>query len=382
LTLCGGHPRIAGRGHCETSAPWELLRRGHITVHYGGGSRLKDDLGRTTLEEIGGQPEDWERLLRELRRRRNPLRGRAEVLLIGCGSQHYLALTAAWVCRDVLRIPAEAAPASEFLAFPHFYRPRRQRSLVVLVSRSGKTTEVVQACECAREMGLRTLFLGAVEDAPLVGAADESVVFPYLNEKSICTTRATSGFLLALLWWCLEKWQRGKGWEALAGLPQAGRAVVEEAERVTCAVAEAVAPRAAAFLGSGALYGLAREGALKTNEMALIPTAAFHTLEYRHGPRSLAAPDVLVTGLVAHRSEMMLLEEARGLGARTFAIGDAGREVEWSLPLECELGHLARLPLYLMGLQMLGLQLARARGLDPDAPRHLTRYVDLTGGQQ
>jgi len=350
--------------------------------------RLSEELGRLTLEEIRAQPEDWARLLEELPKVRNPLRGRSAVLLIGCGSQFYLGLTAAWVMRSLLGLEAEAAPASEFLTFPKVYRPRRQRSLVILVSRSGQTTEVVEACERAKEMGLGTLFLGAVEDAPLASLAHESVVFPYVNERSIVTTRATSGFLIALLWWCLERAERGKARE-LQGLAEAGRAVEAGAEEVAAALAGALAPRAIAFLGCGPLYGLAREAALKSNEMALIPTAAFHSLEYRHGPKSLAARDVLVTGLVSQVSELTLLRELGGMGGRTLAIGDGSGEgdgVEWSVSLECELGRLARLPLYLLAVQNLGLALSRARGLNADTPRHLSRFVDLSkekeGGQR
>ena len=340
---------------------------------------MREELGRTTYQEIVSQPDDWARLTDELRRTRSPFRDVSQVVLIGCGSQYYIGLSVAWLLRVLLDVRAEAVPASEFLAFPEVHRPVRKRSLAVFVSRSGKTSEVVEACQRAREMGLRTLFLGAVQDSPLRSLADQSVVFPYLDEKGICTTKATSGFLLALLWWCLEATGRGKGRAALTGLAEAGRKMLPRAEEVTNALAEAFTPRAIAFLGSGPLYGVAREGSLKSNEMALIPTAAFHSLEYRHGPRSLVARDILVTGLVSREEEMALLDEVQGLGGRTFALCGGGTgPSEWRVGVDDTLEPLARLPLYLVGVQMLGLALSRARGLNADAPRHLSRYVDLT----
>jgi len=341
---------------------------------------VTENLGRATYEEILSQPDDWARLTDELRRGRSPFRDVSQVVLIGCGSQYYIGLSVAWLLRAVLGVRAEAVPASEFLAFPEVHRPARKRSLAVFVSRSGKTSEVVEACQRARQMGVRTLFLGAVEDSPLRSLSQQSVVFPYLDEKGICTTKATSGFLLALLWWCLEAAGRGKGRAVLAGLAEAGRRVLPQVQEVTNALAGAFTPRAIAFLGSGPLYGIAREGSLKSNEMALIPTAAFHSLEYRHGPRSLVARDILVTGLVSREQEMVLLSEVQALGGRALALCGAARpgSVEWRVDVDAGLEPFARLPLYLVGVQMLGLALSRARGLNADAPRHLSRYVDLT----
>ena len=340
---------------------------------------MTDALGLATAREIRAQPEDWARLLAQLPGLGNPFLGRSGMSIIGCGSQFYLSLAAAWACRDLLGLPAEAVPASEFVAYPRLHRPPGEAPLAVLVSRSGMTTEVVEACRQASAMGVETLFLGAVEDAPLAAMATRSVVFPFLHEESVCTTRSTSGFLLALLWWAVNTSPEGGGAEPMRSLPDAGRRLLGEAERTATEAAGAFIPRVVAFLGSGPLYGIAREGALKCNEMALVPTAAFHSLEYRHGPKALAAREVLVVGLVSRPEEQALLVEMGELGGRTLAIGEEGPGggIDWSVPVEGELGLVGRLPLYLVAVQTLGLAFSRARGLDADRPRNLSRFVDL-----
>jgi len=341
---------------------------------------VSDQLGRHTLEEIRAQPDDWGRLLDELPRMANPFAGRPELLLLGCGSQFYLGLSAAWAYSTLVGVRSQAVPASEFIAHPEVHRPRGERALVVLVSRSGRTSEVLEACERAREMGLKTFSLGSSPDAPLAQASHEAVVFPFLEERSVVTTRSTSGFLMALLFWAMELSRKSAGERRLAALPDAARSDIARAEQVTHSLARGLVPRAAAFLGSGPLYGIAHEGALKCNEMALLPTAAFHSLEYRHGPRSLVGQDILAVGLASRSEEMAVLREIKELGGRTLGVLPGQwheARAEWNLAIDVGTDTIAALPLYLTTVQVLGWSLAQAQGLDPDAPRHLTRYVDL-----
>src|SRR5438045_8469733 len=76
-------------------------------------------------------------------------------------------------------------------------------------------------------------------------------------------------------------------------------------------------------LGQGPFYGLACESALKLTEMSCSYGQSFHTLEFRHGPKSITAPETLVTFLLSesgYQSELEVLEAIKGLGATTVAI--------------------------------------------------------------
>src|SRR6202008_3461012 len=77
------------------------------------------------------------------------------------------------------------------------------------------------------------------------------------------------------------------------------------------------------FLGQGAHYWLAQEAALKVTEMSSSYAQAYHTLEFRHGPRSIAGPDTLITFFIsdaAEAEESLLVQELKALKAATLVV--------------------------------------------------------------
>ncbi|UCD37176.1 MAG: SIS domain-containing protein, partial [Fidelibacterota bacterium] len=139
------------------------------------------------------------------------------------------------------------------------------------------------------------------------------------------------------------------------------------------------------FLGQGPYYGLACEAMLKMKEMSLSVSEAYHSLEYRHGPKSLVDDNMLLTCLVSERArdeEKILLKEMKTLGARTLVICEqADPEIEsagdYLVELNSDLTDESRLILYMPFLQLLAYHNAVAKGLDPDNPKHLTQVVTL-----
>ena len=119
--------------------------------------------------------------------------------------------------------------------------------------------------------------------------------------------------------------------------------------------------------------GRAAEGALKLQEMGLTTTETYHPLEYRHGPISVADHRSLVIMLYhpdTRDQEEKLAAELSGFGALVLGFGGPG-----DLSLEIRGSDEVRGLVCLPALQLLGLELARTRGLDPRAPRHLTKVV-------
>jgi glucosamine--fructose-6-phosphate aminotransferase (isomerizing) len=129
------------------------------------------------------------------------------------------------------------------------------------------------------------------------------------------------------------------------------------------------------FLASGPVFGVASEGMLKLKEMSLTTSEAYHTLEFRHGPMSMCDRRAAVVALVTPerlRVERAVVEDVAKLGARTTTVGP-GQDV--ALPEGVPAW--ARPVLYLLPLQLLALERALAKGLDPDQPRHLTAVIHL-----
>ena len=142
-----------------------------------------------------------------------------------------------------------------------------------------------------------------------------------------------------------------------------------------------------AFLAQGALYPIASETALKIMESSSSYSQFFHTLEFRHGPKSIVSDKVLVGALLSetgYTEESAVLLEMKELGGCTLAIANQlSPEMRRSADLAIELGlpipELARLVVYLVWGQLLGSHLGLRKGLNPDAPRHLSRVVTLAG---
>jgi glucosamine--fructose-6-phosphate aminotransferase (isomerizing) len=140
-------------------------------------------------------------------------------------------------------------------------------------------------------------------------------------------------------------------------------------------------------LGQGPFYGLACETALKLTEMSVSYAQSFHTLEFRHGPKSIVAPETLIIFLVSEQgydAEVEVLREIKGLGGTTLTVVNrANDHVRESSDVLVELGfdlpEVARVAAYIFAGQLTGLYTGLKKGLDPDNPRNLTRVVVLDG---
>lgn len=125
--------------------------------------------------------------------------------------------------------------------------------------------------------------------------------------------------------------------------------------------------------------------ALKLTEMSVSYAQSFHTLEFRHGPKSIVSRETLIAFLLSetgYSEELEVLEEIRKLGGTTLVITNrADSRAPAAADLLVELGadgsEAARLPLYLITGQLMGLYTGLKKGLDPDRPRNLSRVVVL-----
>jgi glucosamine--fructose-6-phosphate aminotransferase (isomerizing) len=119
--------------------------------------------------------------------------------------------------------------------------------------------------------------------------------------------------------------------------------------------------------------------------MSVSYAQCFHTLEFRHGPKSIVGPETLVVFLLSEQgyaAECDVLEEIKGLGGTTLAIVNQADErvrnaSDLLVELESDLPELARLAPYIFAGQLTGLYTGLKKGLDPDNPRNLSRVVVL-----
>jgi fructoselysine-6-P-deglycase FrlB-like protein len=289
--------------------------------------------------EVASQPSDWEVVTARLPEfaAMLPSRG-ARVAVLGSGTSYYMAQ--AYAARRELSGHGET---DAFAASEH--RLSRGYDAVLVLSRSGTTTEAIDVLTFLKGREIPTTAIVATPGTPVAQLADHAVEIPEVDERSVVQTRfATS--TLALLRASLD--------EDLAPAVEDARAVLAEDE-AHCLAGVGQAEQLT-FLGRGWTIGLAEEAALKLRESAQFWTEAYPAMEYRHGPVSIAT---------SGRAVWAIGEVPDGLPAQVAATG-------------AHFEHRSIDPLAeLVRVHRLCLRKARDNDLDPDHPRHLTRSVIL-----
>ncbi len=284
------------------------------------------------------------------------------VVITGCGTSFYLAQTIAAAFNRNGR-NAIAVPGAEWARRMGDYLADRSDICVIGLSRSGTTTETVQAIEASRAAGLPTIAISCEPDTTILKAADVAVYLPTHREEGIVMTVSASLMLIA-------------------GLRMAGVTLGSSDEaKSALAVAEACVPIIRdrthyVYLGAGPLYGMATEGCLKLQEMSITYSQAFHPLEYRHGPISLIDDKSVVVILYSEETreeEALVARDVQDKGAKVIGLGGPG---DLEIPLKRT--GAARALEVLPALQIIGERVANQKNVDTAAPRHLSKVVVLS----
>jgi len=362
------HPNQPSDGHQPTKAP-----------------------GAYSLAEILSQPQSWASCLREvsesgiLEQVRDQFINCDDYLFMGCGSSYYVALCAAATMTAFTGRRARAIPASEILLYPELVLAATKHFLPVLISRSGQTSEVLQAAELLRSRSIPTLAISCAEGQALEGLASLTITLPSADEKSTVMTRSFTSMLLILQALAAKIGNNAEASERLARIPElATPSLGTLAEKIRAFVAQ---HRFADYvcLGQGPFCGLACEYALKVTEMSVSYAQPFHTLEFRHGPKSIVAPEVLLIFLISGQgrdAECEMLEEIKSLGGTTLVVANHANNrvrasADFLVDLSVDAPEIALLAPSLVPGQLLGLYTGLKKGLDPDTPRNLSRSVIL-----
>ncbi len=314
------------------------------------------------------------------------------VQLIACGSSHHAALVARYWIESIARVACCVDTAGEY----RYRRPMHAPgTLVVAVSQSGETADTLAALAHARSMpGIESLAICNVPESELVRACDLSFVTRAGPEIGVASTKTFTTQLaaLALLALALAKLQGRLAPEREARALRALRALPEALE-----AALAVEPQArewgtrlaerhhALFLGRGAHYPIAMEGALKLKELSYIHAEAYAAGELKHGPLALVDAQMPVVALAPDDALCAKLrsnlQEVRARGGELYVIADSSAH----LPEQPEM-RVIRVPcqdrllspiLHTVPLQLLAYHAALARGSDVDKPRNLAKSVSV-----
>jgi glutamine---fructose-6-phosphate transaminase (isomerizing) len=310
-----------------------------------------------------------------------------EIIFTGCTSPYYAGLSSAAYWQSALGIPSIAVPCSELIQFPNSYISTRCGDpVLVILSRSGKTTETIMAAEqFEKRFPGRTLLIGCLPGSPLDRMVSTSLMLPKGYEDSVPQTRSFSAMYLASIMIGAILSRQDDTLKALENAPALVEPIIQGLEPSIVKIFDHSPFQNIFYLGSGPLYGIAREATLKMMEMTISDTICVPFLESRHGPRSLIDEKTLVVGLFSRAGsgyEAKVIDElTKKHGATTTAIiPDAAwetGEVSYSLPVNVawpdEILGLAYLPV----TQLLAYYQALAKGVNPDTSRNLTAYIEI-----
>jgi glutamine---fructose-6-phosphate transaminase (isomerizing) len=257
----------------------------------------------------------------------------------------------------------------------------------LIASRSGETTETVRAAETfAKRFPGHTILICCRSESRMGRLADLAIVIPEGNEAVIPQTRSFSSMYLAAQYLVALLDDDAELADALRRVPDLLPGLLDRWEPVVQRAAEADWD-SAVFLGGGPLYGVAVEATLKLTEMSLSSAVAYHTLEVRHGPRSIIDESTLVVGLGSLRGAPYERQVLAELAEETphvlaFTPGDGWdlSELAAEIPLGDRIPEHALGLLYLPLLQLLAYHRALHKGVNPDESRNLTSYIELPEG--
>jgi len=348
--------------------------------------------GQYTLSEILSQPAIWSETEKQLESSQtlehlaDTFSPRSPWLFVGCGSSYYLSRLIAALWTKQFYIPATGVPASELLFAPEETLRRIGAEQIVLMSRSGETTEVLRAAELLqRHKTVQTLGVTCNPDSPLEKLCTHTFKLSWADEKSTVMTRSFTAILLAFQRLALQFIGDNQLSTALDQLPAKGQIWLDaQAQKIR----DFASKRKFAdyiFLGQGAHHWLAQEAGLKITEMSASYAQVYHSLEFRHGPRSIAGPETLITIFMsdaAAEAETVLARELKELGAAICVITNRAtpelkKHTDLLIELELDGPEFARYAVTAIPAHLLGTAVGLRKGLNPDAPPNLTRAVVL-----
>lgn len=343
--------------------------------------------GQHTYKEIITQTDAWADGLNAFASIRDKMLARwqahkpAQIIVTGCGSTHYLSQTTAELLQKLTHVPARAYPASELLLSSDTVWLDAPNTLLIAISRSGTTTETQKAVRVFRKRNGRSFWaITCYPESPLAQAADLILPAAAGQEQSVAQTRSFASMLV--LAQMMAATLASMDTSLAQQLPALGQSLIMQTNDQMVALGQRQDFERFYFLGSGAQLGVASEAMLKMTEMSLSHSGAFHFMEFRHGPMSMANENALILGLISPENqtyEMQVLQEMERLGAHTLALNPTNNlaAASWQIQLPVSLPSWLLPVLYLPPLQLLAYYRAMKKGLNPDNPRNLEAVVYL-----
>ena len=330
--------------------------------------------------------------LDELHMSEDEIRKIKRISVIACGTAYHAGMVAKYAIEKWAKIPVDVEIASEY----RYRDPIVDKdSLVVAISQSGETMDLLMAVRHAKAAGARVLAVCNTNSSTIPRESD-AVLYTHAGpEIAVASTKAFLTQIVAIYLIGLKLGQvRGELsdlqvkslYHEMLELPGQVEQILETVEPLRELTRKFVKNNTVLFLGRGIEYPIALEGALKLKELAYIHAEGFAGGELKHGPIALIEEGTAVIAILPTKGEHALdekmlsnIQEVKARGARVIVIAPEGAEV-----IGAE--HIIRIPvasalfqpvLATVPLQVFAYEIAVARGTDVDQPRNLAKSVTV-----
>lgn len=344
-------------------------------------------MGQHTLYEIGNQHKAFEATRAQFPAfsktvEQIKLEGFTKIIFLGCGTSYYLAAAASAYFAKYNQVNCSYLASFEFYKNTEYYVKPSDKVLLVPFTRVASTTETMKAVMKGVEMpNVKSLQITC--DDYSYQYSTWSLYIPGINEESIVMTSSFSSMLYTAMFFAAAMAGENQVLEQLNKLPEDTAANMENFSSKIKPLAEACKDMKVFIgLGSGIYYGLAGEASIKVKEMTLTPSECYYSLEYRHGPISIADEHTVVAYYVSEntrKEDTKLIGELIALGTRVIALGSVDDTIRKMADVcfQTGLGEYIGLPELIIPLQYFGTYLAIAREFDPDIPKNLSKAIIL-----
>ncbi|MEU5398425.1 SIS domain-containing protein [Streptomyces sp. NPDC005963] len=341
--------------------------------------------GRIMSSEMAEQPEVLRRILSrgapKIHRIASEIAARAPrfVLLTARGTSDNAALYAKYLLEVRLGLPCGLTSMSTTTAYGA--RPDLRDVLVITVSQSGGSPDLVASTRAARDAGAITLSVTNNPDSPLAAVSEFHIDVLAGPEKALPATKTYTASLLSL--YLLVEGLRGGDGAAARVLPDLAAEVLARQDEVRQLASRYRFAERMVITSRGYGYPTAKEAALKLMETSYIPALSYSGADLLHGPLAMVdniSPVIaVVTDGKGGEALQPVLDRLRGRGADLVVVGPAPQvaaaSAGFALPTAGVAEELQPV-LEILPLQLLAYEVTIARGQDPDAPRALAKVTE------
>lgn len=299
----------------------------------------------------------------------------AFMVTVARGSSDHAATYFKYVCELVSGVPvASVGPSVASI----YRRPLKLRgSACIAVSQSGRSPDIVRMAEMARREGALTLAMTNHPDSDLARASSHTLELHAGSEVSVAATKTFVTSIVSAIWLVAE-WQRDA--ELLAAIRQLPAILERAAAADWSALGDRIATQPSLYcLGRGPVYAISNEAALKFKETCQLHAESYSSAEVLHGPVSIVGQGFPVLALcAADEAEEALVEVADAMAAKGATVFVTSDRAAHATPLPvARTAHPLTDPISLIvSFYAMVEQVAVARGVNPDEPRHLKKVTE------